>query len=168
MAARPMPVLPEVGSMMVAPGASLPSRSAASSIHRAALSLTLPVGFRYSSLHSSRAESPRACPKRAASSRGVPPTSPVMSFTICSIAVPPSLLAGMPGSVLPVGLTIKEGAAAVKGKVRRRGVGPPQNLVEETRENHRQKWNFPLPIQGIYGIMKQNIDRVRIEGAFLP
>src|SRR3954454_11827101 len=47
--ARPTPVLPEVGSMMVPPGPSSPSRSAASIIATAGRSLTLPPGFVVSS-----------------------------------------------------------------------------------------------------------------------
>ena len=48
--ARPMPVLPDVGSMMVLPGVSLPSRSASSIILTAMRSLMLPVGLKPSSL----------------------------------------------------------------------------------------------------------------------
>ena len=147
MAARPMPVLPEVGSMMVAPGASLPSRSAACSIHRAALSLTLPVGFRYSSLHSSRAESPRACPKRAASSRGVPPTSPVMSFTICSIAVPP-FFGRDARFCFAVGLTIKEGAAGCQGESAPAGCGPSPKPGGGNPRKPPPKVEFPIANTG--------------------
>ncbi len=43
--AMPMPVLPEVGSTMVSPGSSAPSRSAASTIARAGRSFALPPGF---------------------------------------------------------------------------------------------------------------------------
>src|SRR5205807_1144984 len=48
--ARPCPVLPEVGSMMVPPGRSLPVRSASSTMVRPIRSLTLPPGFSCSSL----------------------------------------------------------------------------------------------------------------------
>src|SRR5690349_18425092 len=48
--ARAMPVLPEVGSRMVAPWTSRPSRSAASIMARAGRSLIEPVGLRSSSL----------------------------------------------------------------------------------------------------------------------
>ena len=47
--ARPTPVLPEVGSTIVPPGLSFPSRSAASIIGRPMRSFTEPPGFRYSS-----------------------------------------------------------------------------------------------------------------------
>src|SRR5215831_5842817 len=49
-----MPVLPEVGSKMVAPGASSPSFSACSIMKNAARSLTEPVGLRSSSFAHSR------------------------------------------------------------------------------------------------------------------
>src|SRR5919201_1770921 len=48
--ARPTPVFPEVGSTIVPPGLSRPSRSACSIIARPIRSLTEPPGFRYSSL----------------------------------------------------------------------------------------------------------------------
>ena len=43
--AKPTPVFPDVGSMMVDPGFRRPSFSAASTIAKAGLSLTLPPGF---------------------------------------------------------------------------------------------------------------------------
>src|SRR5919109_1562472 len=48
--ASPTPVLPEVGSTIVPPGLSFPSRSAASMSGRPIRSFTEPPGFRYSSL----------------------------------------------------------------------------------------------------------------------
>src|SRR3954452_10633440 len=48
--ARPVPVLPEVGSMIVPPGLSRPSRSAASISRTATLSLIEPPGLNSSSL----------------------------------------------------------------------------------------------------------------------
>ena len=48
--ARPIPVLPLVGSMMVPPGLSAPLSSAASSMAQAVRSLTLPAGLNASSL----------------------------------------------------------------------------------------------------------------------
>src|SRR5215475_14382131 len=53
--ARPTPVLPEVGSTIVPPGLSFPSRSAWSIIARPIRSLTEPPGLRYSSLAMIRA-----------------------------------------------------------------------------------------------------------------
>src|SRR6266516_899408 len=50
--ARPTPVLPEVGSTIVPPGLSFPSRSARSIIGSPIRSLTEPPGFRYSSFAS--------------------------------------------------------------------------------------------------------------------
>ena len=52
-AARPIPVFPDVGSMMTDPSFRSPFSSASSIIALAILSLTLPAGFRYSSLTSS-------------------------------------------------------------------------------------------------------------------
>ncbi len=52
--AREMPVFPEVGSMIVAPGESSPSFSAWATMKNAARSLTEPVGFLSSSLAHSR------------------------------------------------------------------------------------------------------------------
>ena len=49
-AARPMPVLPLVGSMMTESGVSRPEASAASIIARAMRSFTLPAGLKASSL----------------------------------------------------------------------------------------------------------------------
>src|SRR6266705_5577733 len=48
--ARPTPVLPLVGSMMVPPGRSWPPASARSTIARPIRSFTDPPGFRYSTL----------------------------------------------------------------------------------------------------------------------
>ena len=48
--AMPIPVFPEVGSIIVAPGLSTPLFSASSIILSAILSFTLPAGFKYSSL----------------------------------------------------------------------------------------------------------------------
>src|SRR6266516_2352651 len=53
--ARPTPVLPEVGSTIVPPGFSFPSRSACSIIARPIRSFTEPPGLRYSSLARIRA-----------------------------------------------------------------------------------------------------------------
>src|SRR3954470_4626961 len=50
--ASPTPVLPEVGSTIVPPGLSFPSRSAASIIGSPIRSFTEPPGFRYSSFAS--------------------------------------------------------------------------------------------------------------------
>ena len=43
-----VPVFPDVGSISVAPGFSLPSFSASTTIRRATLSLMLPPGLKYS------------------------------------------------------------------------------------------------------------------------
>src|SRR5439155_13762130 len=69
---RPAPVLPEVGSTIVPPGFSSPSRSAASIIASPIRSLTEPPGFRYSSLASRRA--PPLGESRSSRTIGVSPT----------------------------------------------------------------------------------------------
>ena len=48
-AARPIPVFPEVGSIIVAPSVKIPFSSASSIIANAILSFTEPVAFKYSS-----------------------------------------------------------------------------------------------------------------------
>src|ERR1700749_4217159 len=70
--ARPTPVLPEVGSTIVAPGLSFPSRSACLIIARPIRSLTEPPGFRYSSLARIRAWP--GGDSRSSRTIGVPPT----------------------------------------------------------------------------------------------
>src|SRR3954462_12765074 len=70
--ARPTPVLPEVGSTIVPPGRSSPSRSAASIMGRPMRSLIEPPGLRYSSLASTRAP-PGGC-SLGSRTIGVPPT----------------------------------------------------------------------------------------------
>src|SRR5690348_5393500 len=70
--AREMPVLPEVGSKMVAPGASSPSFSAWSIMKNAARSLTEPVGLRSSSLAHRRTSV--AGERRGSPTSGVLPT----------------------------------------------------------------------------------------------
>ena len=56
-AASPMPVLPDVGSMIVAPGCRRPVCSASSIIRRAMRSLALPAGLKDSSFAKMRAPS---------------------------------------------------------------------------------------------------------------
>ena len=58
--ARPMPVLPLVGSMMVPPGFSLPLRSASSTIDSAMRSLIEPPGLERSDLIQTSALSPNS------------------------------------------------------------------------------------------------------------
>src|SRR6266699_2545577 len=71
--ARPTPVLPEVGSTIVPPGFSLPSRSAASIIGRPMRSFTEPPGFRYSSF--ARICAPPGGESLSSRTIGVAPTS---------------------------------------------------------------------------------------------
>jgi hypothetical protein len=70
--ASPMPVLPPVASITVAPACSRPERSASSSRAFASRSLTLPPGLRISSFAKMRLGSPE--PMRGRSTSGVRPT----------------------------------------------------------------------------------------------
>src|SRR5688500_3991828 len=70
--ASPTPVFPEVGSTIVPPGRSFPSRSAASIIAIPIRSLFEPPGFRYSSFASSVGATSRAI--RSSRTIGVLPT----------------------------------------------------------------------------------------------
>ena len=74
-AASPMPVLPEVGSMMTESGVSFPLFSASSIIAFAILSLTEPAGLKYSSFASSVALSPCSFSICVSSRSGVLPIS---------------------------------------------------------------------------------------------
>ena len=75
MAASPIPVLPDVGSMMVAPGFRTPLCSASSIIALPILSLTLPAGLKYSSLARMVASSPSDFSTFLISTSGVFPIS---------------------------------------------------------------------------------------------
>src|SRR4051812_37747528 len=84
-----MPVLPDVGSTIVAPGASNPWLSAASIIESAMRSFTLPPGFSDSILPSTSAEP--AGTTRASRTSGVLPirssTLPAIPVARASVAV---------------------------------------------------------------------------------
>src|SRR5215510_7661554 len=69
--ARPIPVLPLVGSTMVEPGRSTPRRSASSTMDRAMRSFTLPAGLSDSILATTAA--PPARGRRRRRTIGVPP-----------------------------------------------------------------------------------------------
>src|SRR5580765_7604576 len=71
--ARPTPVLPDVGSTIVPPGFSLPSRSAFSIIARPIRSLTEPPGLTYSNL--ARSLGSTSAPIESSRTIGVLPTS---------------------------------------------------------------------------------------------
>src|SRR3989304_2933648 len=80
--ARPMPVLPLVGSTIVSPGLRRPLFSAASIMLRAMRSLTLPAGFIDSTLATTSAQS--GWTTRFSRTIGVPPTR---SSTVSAIFV---------------------------------------------------------------------------------
>ena len=66
-------MFPDVGSTIVPPGRSFPSRSAASIIGSPMRSFTEPPGFMYSSFATTCAGRP--CATRSSRTMGVPPTS---------------------------------------------------------------------------------------------
>src|SRR5215211_3638882 len=104
--ARPVPVLPEVGSMIVPPGFSRPSASAASTIRIATRSLIEPPGLKYSTLATTCGVRPDAMRLRRTS--GVSPTvSRIESLMSAGAAMRPTIW-GRPsratgGPDLPVG-----------------------------------------------------------------
>ena len=71
--AMPIPVLPDVGSMIVAPSLSLPDATASSMIALAILSLTEPAGLKYSSFAYTFASRPYAFSKLFTFTSGVLP-----------------------------------------------------------------------------------------------
>src|SRR5437867_4253203 len=91
--ARPMPVLPLVGSMIVAPGFRRPSLSAVSIMLSAMRSLTLPAGLSDSTLATISAQS--GWTSRFRRTMGVPPTRSstlsaiLLLFLICLLNVVP-------------------------------------------------------------------------------
>src|SRR5438552_12110076 len=87
--ARPTPVLPLVGSTIVAPGFSTPRRSASSTMAAAMRSFTLAPGLRASILASTRA--PLASGSRRSRTSGVPPISSKTLSAIFSLIRSPGL-----------------------------------------------------------------------------
>src|SRR3990170_2413905 len=87
--ARPMPVLPLVGSTMVSPGLIRPSRSAASIMLRAIRSLTLPAGLCDSTFATTSAAPSGTT--RFSRTMGVPPISSSTVSAICPSLFMPSL-----------------------------------------------------------------------------
>src|SRR5919112_5532970 len=100
--ARPVPVLPEVGSMIVPPGRRRPSASAASTIRIATRSLIEPPGLKYSTLATTCGVRPDAMRLRRTS--GVSPTvSRIESLMSAGAAMRPTLQGRAGGPDLPVG-----------------------------------------------------------------
>ena len=87
MAARPIPVFPEVGSIIVDPFFNAPVFSASSIIALAIRSFTLPAGLKYSSFSSTVASSPSARSIFSASRRGVFPIRSKMLLLIFAIII---------------------------------------------------------------------------------
>ncbi len=84
-------MLPDVGSTIVPPGFSRPSRSAASIIVTAGRSLTLPPGFVVSSFTASMATSPCDSDSRGSLTIGV---FPMRSRMESAISIPCPLVSG--------------------------------------------------------------------------
>src|SRR5918998_6507723 len=100
--ARPVPVLPEVGSTIVPPGLSRPSASAASTIRIATRSLIEPPGLKYSTLATTCGVSPAAMRDRRMS--GVSPTvSRMESLMSAGAAMRSTYQRAARGPDLPVG-----------------------------------------------------------------
>src|SRR5687768_17171321 len=100
--ARPVPVLPEVGSTIVPPGLSRPSASAASTIRIATRSLIEPPGLKYSTLATTWGVSPAAMRERRTS--GVSPTvSRIDSLMSAGAAMRSTYQRAARGPDLPVG-----------------------------------------------------------------
>ena len=86
MDARPIPVFPDVGSMMTEPSLRKPFSSASSIIALAILSFTLPAGLKYSSLTSTVASRPSSFSIFVTSTSGVFPISPSVPLYILAIS----------------------------------------------------------------------------------
>ena len=76
--ASPIPVLPDVASIMVEPGFNLPSFSAASIIASAILSFTEPAGLKYSSFTKTLALRPSSLSIFETSTNGVLPINSLL------------------------------------------------------------------------------------------
>src|SRR5215472_3781909 len=82
--ARPTPVFPEVGSMIVPPGRSSPQASAASTMRSAIRSFTEPPGLKYSTLATTAgASAPSSRVTRRSRTSGVLPTSSISESWTC-------------------------------------------------------------------------------------
>src|SRR3954447_19778696 len=96
--ASPVPVLPDVGSMIVPPGLRRPSRSAASTSRMATRSLIEPPGLKYSTLATICGVSP--APMRARRTSGVSPTvSRIESLMSASRVARRGSTAAMPATI---------------------------------------------------------------------
>src|SRR6266576_1467480 len=98
--ARPTPVLPDVGSTIVPPGRSFPSRSAASIIRIPIRSFTDPPGLSISSLASTVGRSPRVTAWRRTS--GVSPIASRNESRTCIVEGPLHVLRGTHRPTTPV------------------------------------------------------------------
>ena len=102
-AARPIPVLPDVGSIMTEPSFNRPFSSASSIIAFAIRSFTLPAGLKYSSFTRTVASSPSSFSMFATSTSGVFPISPNVPLYMFAMTLPfflPSQLCALLSSPL--------------------------------------------------------------------
>src|SRR5579859_2351437 len=101
--ARPTPVLPEVGSLIVPPGRSTTDASAASTMRSAIRSFTEPPGLKYSTLASTPGPPAPSCwVTRRSLTSGVFPTSSIRESWTC---ITSHLLGGSgPGTRCAAGL----------------------------------------------------------------
>src|SRR3990172_2227344 len=98
--ARPIPVLPEVGSTTVSPGFSRPSRSASSIMARAMRSLTLPPGFTDSSFPRTMAH-PDLTSRRSGTSGVSPMSSSALDTNRAMLMSPQAWVRACPVARLP-------------------------------------------------------------------
>ena len=101
--ARPMPVLPEVGSMITAPGPSRPRASASSSMALATRSLTEPPGLKASSWQGSGPPAIRSA-RCGSAQQGRMPDQLVGGCIIWLMGIPPVRAGGgpLPGCICPL------------------------------------------------------------------
>src|SRR3712207_5201644 len=95
--ANPVPVLPDVGSMIVPPGLRRPSRSAASTRRIATRSLIEPPGLKYSTLATICGTRP--APMRASRTSGVSPTVSRMESLMSGSSVVRGSRASIPSTI---------------------------------------------------------------------
>ena len=82
MDASPIPVLPDVGSIITEPSFNCPLLSASSIIAFAILSFTLPAGLKYSNFTSTFASRPNSFSIFATSTSGVFPINPNVPLSV--------------------------------------------------------------------------------------
>src|SRR5690348_3174963 len=105
-----MPVLPLVGSTIVPPGRSAPSRSAASIIARQMRSFTLPPGLKLSSFAHTSPDTPWSCGNRVSRTTGVAPIRSSAERATCEGSAMPVSNGGVAGESIESVVVIFPGA----------------------------------------------------------